>query len=302
VIKFKCIYCGQKILAKDDGAGEKGKCPKCAHLLTVPESTKGRPAISFNKEPMPDRPAPPHVPESKRQATELPERINKMSEAQAEALAELFKESFGFLVPTYDKLSLVLAVIVLLLLYFGNGPMREQILGLTQRNWQGKTSQGNELWSIFYLAFIMFFVFLVIRVFQFGTERDFIKKIMLIFAILTNTIIGIIAGIYIIRNTVTSDWLLVFPVWNIINCVLLLFILFFNLINEDCISDREVTLFRFCLGLTAIVAIFLLCNYTFKLYWAVTFSICTVYTTSFDRALQNVFPGLTGQKYEQAEE
>jgi len=33
MIRFKCIYCGQQILARDDGAGKRGKCPKCAHFL-----------------------------------------------------------------------------------------------------------------------------------------------------------------------------------------------------------------------------------------------------------------------------
>jgi hypothetical protein len=213
----------------------------------------------------------------------------------------LFKESLGFLVPTYDKLSLLLSAITLLLLYFGNSRMCEQVLVLIQQNQSQKILGEPDYKPFFCFLFLTFFVAIGIRVFRFGEEGNFIKKIMMIFTILINSVIGIIAGVYIIRNTLTLAWLLVFPVWNTINCVLLLFMLFFNLIDEECISDRGVTLFRFCLGLTAVVVIFLLCNYTFKLYWAVTFSICTVYTTSFDRALQNVFPGLTGQKYEQSE-
>ena len=77
---------------------------------------------------------------------------------------------------------------------------------------------------------------------------------------------------------------------------------YMEVIDEECISDRKATPLRIFLGLIAIVAIFLVCNYVFKLYWAITFSICIVYTTSFDRALQSVFPGLTGQKYEQSSE
>ena len=45
MIRFKCIYCGQRILARDDGIGKKGKCPKCRHELRVPKTTIGRPAI-----------------------------------------------------------------------------------------------------------------------------------------------------------------------------------------------------------------------------------------------------------------
>jgi hypothetical protein len=243
---------------------------------------------------MPDRPAPPRVPECDR----ILELYESMPEEEAEALTELFKENFGFLIPTYDKLSLFLATITLLLLYFGNSHMQEQILGLTQLNWRQKMFQDADFWPLFCFISLMFFAVLGFRVFRFGKEGNFIKKVMLIFAILINSVIGIVAGVYIIRNTVTPDWLLVFPIWNIINCALLLFILFFTFINEDCISDRRVTLFRFCLGLTAVLIIFCICNNAFKLHWAITYSICIIYTTSFDRALQNVFPGLTRQKAE----
>ncbi len=123
-------------------------------------------------------------------------------------------------------------------------------------------------------------------------ETDFIKKIMLVFAVLINAVTGIIAGVYILRNTTAFNWLLVFPIWNIINCVLLLMMLFFNIIDEESISDHDTTAVQIILGLIAVLVIFVFCNYVFKLYWAITFSICIIYTTSFDRALQNILPGL----------
>jgi hypothetical protein len=73
----------------------------------------------------------------------------------------------------------------------------------------------------------------------------------------------------------------------------------FKIIDEECISDREATLVQIILGLAAVLVIFIFCNYVFRLYWAITFSICIVYTTSFDRALQNVFPGLAYRGDEQ---
>jgi hypothetical protein len=104
----------------------------------------------------------------------------------------------------------------------------------------------------------------------------------------------------VIKNSEVHNWQLVFPIWNIANGVLLLLMLRLKVIDENCISDREATLVQIILGLTAVLVIFLLCNYVFKLYWAITFSICIVYTTSFDRALQNVFPGLMCGENEQA--
>jgi DNA-directed RNA polymerase subunit RPC12/RpoP len=283
VIRFKCIYCGQRILAREDTVGKKGKCPKCKHELVVPKSTKGRPAISSDKEPMPERPKH-HIP--------VWEKGPELGCEDAEGvLVDFYKESFGFLVPTYDKLSLFLMAVTLILLYLANGQMRDWI----RRDWTQDLIYFIRTESITYrIIFSLVPIFLVVLFSQLSTSRktiDFKKKVMLVFAVLTNAGTGIIAGIYLLRNTSVFNWLLVFPIWNIINGFLMLVMLRFGIINEECISDREATLVQIILGLAAVLVIFIVCNYVFKLYWAITFSICIVYTTSFDRALQNIFPG-----------
>jgi len=297
VIRFKCIYCGQRILAKDEDRDKKGKCPKCAHLLTVPDSTQGRPAISFDKEPMPDRPKPPYVPAWKN-TPEWSEGQNRMPEEQAEALAELFKESFGFLIPTYDMLSLLLMALTFILLFITNSQMR-----VFEPDANKVISQTD---SLIYSAKLFLLIAIVPTFFMFRicsqTDADLKKQIMLFFAVMINAYSGIIAGIYVISNITASHWLLVFPIWNITNSLLMLSMFYMKVIDEDCISDREATATQIILGLISVLTIFAICNYVFKLYWAITFSICIIYTTSFDRALQNIFPGLTGQKDEQASE
>jgi DNA-directed RNA polymerase subunit RPC12/RpoP len=286
VIRFKCIYCGQRILAPDDGVGKKGKCPKCNHELVVPQSTKGRPAISPDKEPIPERPMP-RVP-----AWETGSGFGR--EEAEEELIKLFKESFGFLVPTYDKLSLFLMTVTLILLYVTNTQMLGQTRDLIHRFTTDPEYRRLFNTVLMYLAALLFLVFITPR-----EKIDFKKKVMLFFAVLTNAGAGIIAGVYVIRNSGVINWLLVFPIWNIVNCVLMLLMLGLRVIDEECISDRKATLVQIILGLAAVLVILLLCNYVLKLYWAITFSICIVYTTSFDRALQNVFPGLTHNRNEQ---
>jgi DNA-directed RNA polymerase subunit RPC12/RpoP len=277
VIRFKCIYCGQRIFTREDGRGKEGKCPKCKHLLVVPETTKGRPAISINKEPIPERPKPRLGPDE-----------------QEDVLIAFYKESFGFLVPTYDKLSLFLMVVTLILVYLTNKKMIiEEVIGLVRRPSDGPVDVIRPL----YLSYVLLCLFII---FISRERTDFKKGLMVLFVVTVNAFTGIMAGIYMMKGT--AGWLLVFPVWNIINGVLLLLMLRFNVIDEECISDREATLVQIILGLIAVLVIFILCNYVFKLYWAITFSICIVYTTSFDRALQNVFPGLTHRGYEQAEQ
>ena len=281
MIRFKCIYCGQRILAREDTVGKKGKCPKCKHELVVPKSTKGRPAISPDKEPIPERPMP---------------RIGP--DEQEDVLIAFYKESFGFLVPTYDKLSLFLMAVTLILLCATNikmlSQMRDQIRDLIHC-----FITNPEYRRLFYTVLIFPTIILYLVLITPREKIDFKKWIMLGFAVLINAGTGVIAGVYVVRNTSAVDWLLVFPIWNIINGVLMLLMVSLRVIDEECISDRKATVAEIILGLTAVLVIFILCNYVFKLYWAITFSICIVYTTSFDRAMQNVFPGLISEQTEQ---
>ncbi len=275
MIRFKCIYCGQKLLAKDDGFGKKGKCPKCAHLLTVPALTVDRPAISSDNEPQ--------IPMSVIARERIKELCENMPEKEIEAQIELFKENLGFLVPTYDRMSLFLMAVTWILLFIMNNELNKSL----------HTFIFTWNWLLIIYVLIIPSVFLVIGIYQIFIKREksyFEKTTMLWFAIATNALTGIIAAAYIMENTDVRNWQVVFPLWNIVNAVLLYLMLFFNFIDERCIIDRRVTSYNIIFGLVAAVSIILMCNYVFKLYWAITFSICIVYTTSFDRGFQSVFP------------
>jgi hypothetical protein len=288
VIRFKCIYCGQRILAPNNGVGKKGKCPKCQHHLVVPETTKGRPAISPVKEPMPEHPKP-HIPQW--------ENGSGFSKNQAkEELTELFKESFGFLIPTYDKLSLFLMAVTWILIYTVNSHFRGPIHAyfIEAHSWMVTVM----VLSVPVAVLIMG----IYQVFIKSEQSDFERTWLLWFAIATNAFTGIVASVYIIKNADAHNWQLIFPIWNIINAVVLYLMLVANIVDENCIIDRQPTPTQIILGLSATIIIVLICNYVFKLHWAITFSICIVYTTSFDRALQSVFPRLAYRNDSQEEE
>ena len=289
VIRFKCIYCGQRILAPDNGAGKKGRCPKCQHDLVVPKSTKGRPAISSDKEPTPDR-SEPRVPP-------WDESSGFEQKDAEEVLVELYKESFRFFIPTYDELSLFLMAVTLIALYFTNGQLWNQINTLVT-----KSTEVNGWTSLLPFALVSFVALglCIYHVFTTREKTDLEKKVMLGFAVLTNLVTGTIAAVYTLTNASAANWLLVFPVWNIINSMLLLFMVAIRAVDEECISDRDATPSQVIIGLVAVLIIFILCNYVFKLHWAITFSICIIYATSFDKALQSVFPGIANPEDEQA--
>jgi hypothetical protein len=268
------------MLAQENGRGKKGKCPKCNHLVVVPWTTKGRPAINSD------------IPVPLQQAMEA---VATLSTAQGspDDIAELYREKAGWLIPTYDELSLFLMAVTLILLYVANIPMREQI-----HKWMAR---HHDIWVyIVAAAFLCGLGLSIYHVFTTRNKTDLEKWGMLIFAVLTNAGTGIIAGTYIIRNIDTTNWPIIFPIWNIVNSVLLLLMLRFRIIDEECISDRDANATEVIIGLVAVLIIFVFCNYVFKLHWAITFSICIIYTTSFDRALQSVFPGLMYRGDEQA--
>jgi hypothetical protein len=89
--------------------------------------------------------------------------------------------------------------------------------------------------------------------------------------------------------SVVSRIFLILPVWNILNCVFLLLSLRAGLIDERNISDEQAGRMEVLFGFIVTGCIFVVCQFLFKLYWAITFSICVIYATSFGDTLGSVF-------------
>ena len=290
MIRFKCIYCGQRILAPDDGRGRKSKCPKCGHELVVPWQTKGRPAVSVEKtESIAARTSPPVSQSSYSEGSEQFLGID-------EETIEVYEESLGFLVPAYDELSMFLMAVTWILMitvYAVKNQLLKRILHFIDEtnNWIALAFS-----SVFILIVFIGFVLSIYHVFTTRDKTAFEKNAMLAFAVLTNILVGLIAGTYVIKQAAINNWQLVFPIWNLVNAVLLYLIVCFGVIDEDCIADRDTTGVQVILGLAAVLLLFIICHYVCKLHWAVTASVCIVYTTSFDRALQNVLPSLENKE------
>lgn len=276
MIRFKCIYCGQRIRAPDDEGGKKGKCPTCKHEVYVPSPPKKRQAVTMEER-------------EKKAKAEL--AIVNIAMDSSEDAADLIKEKAGWFIPVYDELSLFLMAVTLILLYIVNTTMRVQI-----HNW---IAEHSNTWVYIIGAIFLCGLYLsVYHVFTTREKTEVEKWGMLIFAVSANAVTGIVAGLYVLKNDNVRDWQLVFPIWNIINGALLLLMLRLKIIDEECISDRDANTTEVVIGIAAVLIIFALCNYVFKLYWAITFSICIIYASSFDRALQSVFPNLSPQSNE----
>jgi hypothetical protein len=268
MIRFKCIYCGHRLAVKDECVGKKGRCPRCSHLLVIPYSTQNRPAIN----------------------ADVSDNVLKGAEAafMLEAATDemnplIYIEKPGWLIPTYDEISLFLMSITLIAIACVNPVMTEELWKLLRMD-LGDVSGYIITFFVISLAGMVFSLY---NVFTQGEMADWQKKAMLIFAVFANASTSIMAGYRLIKFRHVTGLLIIFPIWNIVNAVWLLVGLRLEIIDESCIVKREVSFFRVLLGLAGTIVIVILCNYVFNMYWAVTFSICMVYTTSFDRAIQN---------------
>ncbi len=290
MIHFKCVYCGQRIVAKEEGRGKKGQCPTCKHIICVPPEFKPESDLA----PLtlvPETPPKEHSSETAKDPSAITEEFPPPD--SLEDLTDLYEEKYGFLIPNYNELSLFLMSVVFIILYFTSTKLQDDIITFLMRL--------DILRRYLYVGLFMLGMFLCLyHVFTPRQKTDTEKGIMLLFAVTINAATGLIAGFYMLKNC--PGWLLVFPAWNIINSILLIIMQYVNLFDESQISDRDATITQVIIGLAAILIIFYICNNTFKLHWAITYSICIIYTTSFDRGLQSVFPVLAGQSDEPSPE
>lgn len=106
-----------------------------------------------------------------------------------------------------------------------------------------------------------------------------------LFAALLNGFCGIWYGTYILNYN--PGWeLAIFPIWNIING----FVLIGNVredidFGEKTISDENVSFRKLLVGTILVTIIFLSCQLYFKLVWAATFSICMVWVSNLNKAV-----------------
>lgn len=134
-----------------------------------------------------------------------------------------------------------------------------------------------------YIAFGLFvagIVFSLYHVFTTRQKSDWEKMAMLFFAVIVNVVSGIAAGMHMLKDS--HGFLMLFPVWNIINGVLLLLMYKFHIVDESSIVDDNAAPFQVVLGSIVIVTALVVCRFFFEMYWATTFSICVSYATNIN--------------------
>jgi len=111
------------------------------------------------------------------------------------------------------------------------------------------------------------------------------KSFMLFFAVLVNAFSGFMASGYDLTGT--SGWLIVFPLLNMVNSVLLLVMWRARAFDESCISDRHAQRGQVVLAAAIVLALYYLCHVIYNLIWIQTFSICLVYSTNLIKVVES---------------
>jgi hypothetical protein len=140
---------------------------------------------------------------------------------------------------------------------------------------------------LFTVIFILGIIFSVYHVFIYRLKTEWEKIPMLVFAVYVNLFSGIAGGLHALK---TSEGLLaIFPIWNIINGVLLYLMYRLDIVDTINIVDDDVSSFQIILGTTVVLIALALCHFVFNLYWAVTFSVCVSYATNINWIIQRYF-------------
>jgi hypothetical protein len=111
------------------------------------------------------------------------------------------------------------------------------------------------------------------------------KSFMLFFAVIVNAFSGFMASGY--ELTGTSGWLIVFPILNMVNSVLLLIMWRARAFDESCIIDRHAQKGQVVLAAAIVLGLYYLCHVVYNLIWIQTFSICLVYSTNFIKVIES---------------
>lgn len=188
--------------------------------------------------------------------------------------ADLKWLDFSRFIPSFSELSLYsMAVAVVLIFIF------------EKESWAFISDMLDEEGAIIIMGYLAVGVFTLYRclVHAFTRKRktDLEKKLMLTFAILTNFLTGVHAGLYVYEHT--SGAYAILPVLNILNCMFMVLLYRFEIITIKSISDENVPQWQVVTSTITVLIVF----FVFKLYlerqWFFTLAACVFYATNINR-------------------
>jgi hypothetical protein len=137
-----------------------------------------------------------------------------------------------------------------------------------------------------------------VNIFSGREKPDPEKKLMLVFAVLAPAATGAYASWIVWKDS--PRWLMIFPAWNILSGAALAFEWFVGLITIDSITGERPTPAQFLVTIVSTTLLLLLCQYVFKLHWAIGFSVTVCYVLSLQGLVREYFPTTRDVSLEQS--
>ena len=282
MIRFACMYCGRKIRAKDKLACKQARCPACGHRLRIPKAPTAEAEPAKVAEPaVAQKDTPLWKGRSNKEIANLLLKGQAFTPEQRQRAAA--KDAMSPWLPRYDELTLFALSLTFLLLLAINPNIKTDLPKAMLHVHDGRIQIMLAVAAIG-MAFSLFGIFVRCP------KPNLVKWPMLVFAVVVTAGTGIYAG-YVTLKT-ARGWLMVFPAWNIINGALLLLLFRAGLLDADCILDRAAKFSQVGLTVLCVGVLLAVCQYAFKLHWAITYSVCIGYTMSLHHGIADVLGGM----------
>jgi len=282
MIRFSCMYCGRKIRAKDKLACKQARCPACGHRLRIPKGPTAEAEPAKVAEPaVAQKDTPLWKGQSNKEIATLLLKGKAFTPEQRQRAAT--KDAMSPWLPRYDELTLFALSLTFLLLLAINPNIKTDLPNTILRVPDGRIHLILVVAAVG-MAFSLFGIFVRCP------KPDLIKWPMLVFAVVVTAGTGIYAGYVTLQNS--RGWLMVFPAWNIINGALLLLLFRAGVLDADCILDRAAKFSQVVLTVICVGILLALCQYAFKLHWAITYSVCIGYTMSLHHGIADILGGM----------
>lgn len=271
------MYCGQPISAEDELTGKKIKCLGCGHSVMVRRKQPDDAQKSSAERSGGAEPNEAHFWEGK-STQEIALWLNSHNLTPRTRKRLAAQQAVSRSMARYDDLTLFALSFAYVLLLWINPDVRKGLFLVSLF-----FSRIGILLALAQLGMVLSLLNMFVR----HRKYEFEKWLMLLFAVLVTGGTGAYSGLIMLKEGIR--WLIVFPVWNIINSLVLLNAFRIGLVNTGSITNERAGLFQVVVTVASITLLLMLCERVLDLHWALTYSIAVSYTMSLLGAIKGIF-------------
>lgn len=192
----------------------------------------------------------------------------------------------GF-IPVYTEVSLFLMSLTVVLLFIWSTDVRTFIFKLINQD-------PRSLIALAALG-ILPILLSIYHVFSFRKKTEAEKGLLFIFAFSINLVAAFASAVYAANQQ--KGYLLIFPLWNIANAVLMVELVEWKLIDyKSAISNLHARVSEIIVGSVATFILFTVSHFILGNYWAITFSLCVGFASTLSKFTTHIILHRTGIK------